>query len=173
MTNLEKLKVQKATLQAQIELQKTEMQATLREIRSDLEPANLLENTLMRVFKIKPNRAADGDGRTAGNFGSFAAPLFLLAEVFVRDPRLRFLVKWIAPFALGFLQKKGRSGGDSAAPPPRPTNFKKEFYARLRQSMATMRQGLKKVKTEPPPDATNAVEAPNLDDVSPTPQLEN
>lgn len=177
MTNLEKLKARKAELQTQIEREKTEMQATLREIRADLEPANLLENTLMRFFKIKPNRTAAGGGRTAmsaaGGFGGFAAPLFLLSEIFIRDPRLRFLLKWIAPFALGFLQKKGRSGSNSAAPTPRPTNFKKEFYARLRKSVAAMRQGLKNVKTESSPAATNVVEVQNLDDVSQTPQLEN
>lgn len=141
MNNLEKLHRRKAELAAQIEQQRSDLKKTMLEIREEIEPSKLLKKAVSGALGM----SSDKPGEDKGVLGRLPAPISFVLDLLVRDPRLSFLLKLVAPLALKYLPTIGSSAStpdtDEKTPDKPP---KVKFYGRLRQGVSALRGKLRK-----------------------------
>jgi hypothetical protein len=141
MDNLAKLQRRKAELAAQIEQQRSDLKNTMLEIREEIEPSKLLKKAVSGALGM----SADKLGEDKGVLGRLPAPISFVLDLLVRDPRLSFLIKLVAPLALKYLPSisSTTSAPDSEEKTPeKPVKVK--IYSRLRQGISALRGKLRK-----------------------------
>lgn len=141
MNNLEKLQRRKAELAAQIEQQRIELKQTMLEIREEIEPSKLLKKAVSGAF----SGSADKPGEDKGLLSRLPAPISFVLDLLIRDPRLSFLLKLVAPIALKYLPTLGSSTPEPAPEENLPQKTAKvNIYGRLRQGVSALRGKLRK-----------------------------
>ena len=146
MDSLSELQRRKAELREQVERQREGLKKSFSEAREGLEPGALLRKGLSNLFTSEKSKP--GGEKLTG-------PIAFLADLLLKDPRLAFLVKTVAPVAVGFFSKKTgeKKGGTEQAerqppaeePPARP--LKARALGQLRRGVGAFRGFLKKEKT--------------------------
>jgi hypothetical protein len=150
------LQRRKAELKAQMDREFAEIQETMKLVREDLKPVNVVKSTL-NAFLGRDNQAANANtdlvseeiGRRIGNF---QGPIRMITNVLVRDPKIAFLLKTVGPIILALAPKLAEKAGDAI--PDRS-----ELYSGLRRRIAGLRKRLSRKKTEAlPTETTDVVE---------------
>ncbi len=163
MDSLAELQRRKAELRAQAERQREGLKKSFSDARDGLEPGALLRRAVSGLFNSKKEGTAGADKLTG--------PVAFLADLLLKDPRLAFLVKTVAPVAVGFFSKKTGEKAQTAQkaapsekpeshenqpppteePPERP--FKARALGQLRRGVGALRGFLKdreKAAAQPP-----------------------
>lgn len=159
MKDLAELQQRKAALKAQIEQQQEGLKQTLLEIRSEVEPANLLKKAISGLFQPSKNKSnagnADASGRLTGTWA-------FLADLLIKDPRLALLVKVVAPYFWDLMPRKTPKTAPEnpeASIPDKP--IKAKIYGELRKNVATLRSRLNKKEKQvdnPAPSETESID---------------
>lgn len=145
MDNLADLQRRKAELKAQIEQQRNDLKQTFLEIRTEIEPANLLKKAVSGVFGFSKNKPGEEKSNLTGRL---PAPVTFLLDLLVRDSRLAFLLKLFAPVALKYLPKSEKPKERTSDKPP-PKSAKSKIYSQIRRSVSGLRSQLRKAETAP------------------------
>jgi hypothetical protein len=148
MYNLTELRQRKAALKVQIASQRSELKNTLHDIREAIEPSQLLKSAIAGLFSSKKRNHNNLNADAASQSPSTLA---FLADLFIRDRRLAFLVKLLAPLAVRLIPSL-RSGAIGDVP------VKAKLYGELREQVAQARQTLRKTtpETDTPQDSAPA-----------------
>ncbi|MBL7807400.1 MAG: hypothetical protein JNN28_06290 [Saprospiraceae bacterium] len=150
MSNLAKLQQRKAELAAKLELQRVEIKQTLLEVKTEVEPSNLLKKAVKGVF------SKGGEKGGSVNSGTLAQGVSFLLDLLVRDPRLSVVLKLVTPMALKLLPL----GAKQEENPEKVEKdlekaLKPNFYGKLRQGVSALRGKLKNKEEAPEPPLTN------------------
>lgn len=158
MNNLDKLQRRKAELAAQIEQQRLDLKNTFIEIRSEIEPANLLKKAVSGALGFSKNKP--GDPKT-GIFGRMPAPISFLVDVLVKDPKWAIGLKLLTPVVLKYWPNRDKSKVPVSEEKPVETpsvSYKTKVYGKLRNGISSLRAQLRKKEKppekplEPPPE---------------------
>ena len=141
--NLSELRQRKAELKARITAEQAEIRETWQTVRTDFEPSRLVGTVAKSLlgFSDKPGTAADQGalGMAAGLQG----PIKVATDLFVRDPRIALLLKFVAPLAVAYWPHIIRRA-------KKLTPTKTKMYGSLRKGVAGLRKQLKRKKSDTP-----------------------
>ena len=130
--NSARLQARKAELQQQLAVQRAELKEQWQTVRTKLEPAQLA-SSFVRSFLGLEKSGAENER------APFYQPLMLVADLFVREPRTRLLVKFAGPLLLEYWPKiKEKTKGLNPG--------KAEMYASLRRRVSGLRSQIRGVK---------------------------
>ncbi len=135
--NLAELQRRKAALKARMEQERTALKVTFQEFRQEIEPANLLKNAVKSTFGFGGKTPDEAD---SGLLGRLPGPLRLVADLFIRDPRAAFVIKFVAPTALKFLPQ---------ILPDKEQLKQLKPWQQLRKGVSSLRNRLRKNKDKP------------------------
>jgi hypothetical protein len=148
MNNLAILQARKAEMAAKLALQKEEIKQTLLEVKSALEPANLLKQAVKGAFSNSGERSGSG---------ALSKGISILLDLLVKDPRLSVILKLVTPVALKYLPLGGaKEETPEAVEKELEKALKPNFYGRLRQGVTTLRTKLKHKEETPQPTLTES-----------------
>jgi hypothetical protein len=122
------LQRRKAELKAQIEQQQHDLRHTLLELRTELEPANLLKKALLGA----------SNGQT-GAQPALPAPLAFIADALGKDSKWGVLIKLLAPLVMRWVirrEKKDSTIATVETPPEK--SGKAKLYGRLRGQVSVL-----------------------------------
>lgn len=139
MDELIELRRRKAALKAKLEQQQKDLKATFGEIRDEVEPTNLLKKAVSGAFGLSKTK----DGET----GKLTEPLAFLTDLLIKDPRLAFLIKTVAPMAMNFLPKKAAEKSkdfDKKEEGQTEKPIKTRILGQIRRGVSALRTQLKK-----------------------------
>lgn len=154
----EELQRRKAKLKAQIDREFAEMQETMKLVREDLRPINVVKNA-MNSFLGRDHQSANPNtdlisediGKRIGNI---QGPIRMITNVLVRDPKIAFLLKTVGPVILALAPKLAEKAGDALP-------NRSEVYSGLQRRIAALRKRLRRKKrTETPAESTEINDAP-------------
>ncbi|MEI6409233.1 MAG: hypothetical protein WCR52_07625 [Bacteroidota bacterium] len=152
------LQRRKAELKAQMDREFVEIQETMKLVREDLKPINVVKaalNSFLGRDNHQANANTDMISEEIGKrIGRFQGPIRIVTNVLVRDPKIAFMLKTVGPIILAMGPKLAEKAGDAL---PR----RSEVYGNLRQRIAGLRKRLRRTKTKNLPAAT-----PEINDVS-------
>ena len=142
MNSLTELRRRKAEVKAKMALQRSELKATMLEIRTEIEPANLLKKAVGGFFGAAKPKENTPESAVLGRIPPF---ITFLTDLLVKDPKIAMLVKLLAPMAIKFFPTlvAGKSAKNDAAVEgelPKKSNV----YGSLRRSVTTLRKRLQK-----------------------------
>lgn len=137
--NLEQLRQRKAALKTRMDVERTELMATYQALRAEMEPAKLVTNVARSLLGIK-EKATDKTSGITDFATRFSGPMKVVADLLVREPRIRLLVKYIAPLIITYLPQVARKARDI-------TPEKAEIYGFLRQGVTGLRKKFHKKRT--------------------------
>jgi hypothetical protein len=150
MDNLSELQRRKAELKGRLEQQRIELKKTFLEVREEIEPSTLLKKAVGGLFGSFKNKEK---GDQSGILDQLPAPVAFIADLFIKDPKWRLLIKLIAPTAIKLFPKlaPGKIAA-STDDPNAETPVKAKIYGNLRQSIVALRGRLRKKSKEPVPE---------------------
>lgn len=160
MNNLDKLQRRKAELAAQIEQQRLDLKNTFIEIRTEIEPANLLKKAVSGALGFSKNKPYDSK---TSIFGRMPAPISFLVDVLVKDPKWALGLKLLTPVVLKYWPNRDKSKVPVLAEKPLETpsvSVKTKVYGKLRSGISSLRAQLR--KTEKPPEKPIETAAENI-----------
>lgn len=146
MDNQAKLQQRKAALQAKIALQQAEIKKTLLELRDEIEPSKLLKKAVGGALGFGPAKPGE---EKPGIFDRLPAPVSMLLDLMIRDPRWSFLVKILAPFALRYLPGKDKKTAPEQPELEAENPPKTNIYGRLRKGVSSLRDQLRRKEKTP------------------------
>jgi hypothetical protein len=100
MDNLSEIALRKAQLKAKMEQQRLDLKETFLEIKEEIEPANLLKKAVSGALGFKPKN------ENSSLLDSLPRPIGILADIFIKDPKISLLTKIVAPLAMQYLPKR-------------------------------------------------------------------
>lgn len=136
VNNLDRLQERKAELRARLEAERAELLARYQTLRTDLEPGKL-------AASVAKSFLGEGKENEQNAFSSLQGPLKVAADLFIREPRVRFLVKYVAPFLMAYLPKVVSKAKEL-------TPEKAEIYGFFRKGVTNLREQLRRKKKEEP-----------------------
>lgn len=145
------IQAKKAALSAKIEQQRREIKQTLLDIRSEIEPLNLLKNAVSSMLP------AASDSSKSLPSGALRKGVPFVLDLLIRDPRVSLLAKSVIPFALRYWSKrkeaapkKALDAAEEETPDTSEENEpRRQVIGRLREGVSSLRKKLKKPKIEP------------------------
>ena len=102
MDNITDFARRKAELKAKMEQERLAIKDTFHEIREEIEPANLLKKAVSGVLGFNQQ---DKNEQTS-LLPPLPRSLGILADLFIKDPKLSLLAKIVAPLAIKYLPKR-------------------------------------------------------------------
>jgi hypothetical protein len=102
MNNINDISLRKAELLAKMEQQILDIEVTFLEIKEEMEPANLLKKAVSGAlgFNQQDNSAQKS------LLSRVPRSLGILADLFIKDPKISLLAKIITPLAMQYLPKR-------------------------------------------------------------------
>lgn len=141
--NLDELRQRKAIVKARLDAEQAELQATWKEIRSDLQPRKLMAN-----FAESLLGASDSSGKT-GFASNLQGPLRLAADLLIGNARTRLFLKIATPLVLTYLPRLTQKARGISL-----NKSKAKIYSTLRKGVSGLRSQLKRKKS----DISNGIE---------------
>lgn len=135
--NLDQLRQRKVMLKAKMEAERTELIAGYHALRSEFEPAKLATN-VARSFLGMGDKDVAGGGEK-GFTSNLSGPLQVAADIFIREPRLRLLFKFVMPLLATYLPQLARKAKNI-------TPEKAEVYGYLRKRVSGLRKKFRRKK---------------------------
>ncbi len=136
--NAAELRRRIAALKTRIAGERTELRASVQEIRDNFKPAAIARQVVGTLLGTDRPSEAVKNGLTGL---AWQLPIRLLTNVLVRDPRAAFLLKNVAPVAIHFAPKIWKS-----ARPSLPTRIK--MYGMLRKRVTRLRTRFREVEED-------------------------
>ncbi|MEO6039612.1 MAG: hypothetical protein ABIQ93_14455 [Saprospiraceae bacterium] len=136
--NLAELRRRKAALKERLEMERSELQATVKELRENLTPATIARQVVGSFFQ-GDQPAGEGKKGLAGV--NWQGPLRLATSLLVRDPRASFLLYNVTPFVLRTAPKIWRKASDAL-----PTREK--VFGNLRLRVRRLRARFREIQDE-------------------------
>ena len=137
--NLEQLRQRKAALKAKLDAEQADLLAGYQVLRTELDPTKLLTNVARSLLGMSETGAAKASGEP-GLSSRFSGPLQVVADLLIREPRMRFLFKYIAPLLISYLPQRVRRAKEI-------TPEKAEVYGFMRRSVSGLRKQFHRKKT--------------------------
>lgn len=134
--SLIQLRQRKAALKAKITTEETEIKAIWQDVRSDLEPGELVGQAIKSAMGFGRKKESPTDEAAMGIANRLTGPLRLVTDVLVRDPRLALLLKLATPLSVAYLPKLARKAKESL-----PSKY--NVLGLLRKGVAGLRKQLK------------------------------
>lgn len=154
MDSLIELQRRKAELQVKIEQQRTDLKETFSEIREEIEPAELLKKAVLKALGFSRDKPHDPQ---KGFLGQLPPALSFIADLFIKDPKWTFVLKWLAPKALKLLNRPKKQAPlpevelapdelmvDILQEPEPGVPVKSKIYGGLRRGVSSLRSSLRK-----------------------------
>lgn len=135
--SLAELRERKAALQLQMDSEKGELQTIWQEVRSDLQPGEIVGSAIKSMLGISAHSENSSDQAAMGLAKRLNGPLRFAADMLVRDPRVAMLLKVVTPLTVAYLPSIARKAKSI-------TPGKKEMFGFLRRGVAGLRKRLKK-----------------------------
>lgn len=143
--NQAELQRRKAELKAQMHREFTEIQETMKLVREDLRPVNVVKsavNSFLGRDKQSANTNTDLISGDIGNrINNFQGPIRMITNVLVRDPKIAFLLKTVGPVILALAPKLAEKAGEALP-------HRSEIFSGLRRRVAGLRKRLRRKKKE-------------------------
>lgn len=147
MDSLAQLQRRKAALSAKMERQRSDLKQTLVQLRKEIEPSKLLGKAISGALGFSGKDSIAG---SLGKSGQLPAPIAFVLDLFVRDPKWAFLLKWVAPLLLRFWPKSSAASlPEAERPASKP--LKAKFYGQLRRGVSALRGQIRKPDALPAP----------------------
>lgn len=153
--NQAELQRRKAELRARMDREFAEIQETMKLVREDFRPANVLKSAVNSLWKPKGGDSETGliTEAVGERIAGLRGPVRLLTSLLVRDPRIALILKAVGPVILGMAPKLVERAGEKI---PR----RKSVYGALRRRVAALRAKMHAQNTEPqadtPPESPEA-----------------
>jgi hypothetical protein len=138
LRNLQELQRRKAELKAQINQEQAELQETVRLIKDELTPANIVRKAITSLWK-KDDKNAPSAG--SGGESGMNLPVQLLVDLLIGNPRIAAVVKQFAPMLIAAVPRLVRKAGDALPD-------KDKVYGNVRNRISGWRSRLRKRKTK-------------------------
>jgi len=145
MDNISQLQHRKAALAAQIEQQRADLKQTFREIREEIEPANLLKKAVSGALGFSPKKPGEPD---SGILGRLSTPISFLVGMIVKDPKWALGLKLLTPVVLKFWRRPEMKQGHELGGKATGVSVKTKIYGKLRSGVSSLRAKLRKPKKE-------------------------
>jgi len=100
--NLSELRQRKAELKARITAEQAEIRETWQTVRTDFEPSRLVGTMAKSLLGISDKPATTADQTALSMASDLQGPLKIATSLFVRDPRIALLLKFVAPLAVAY-----------------------------------------------------------------------
>jgi len=139
--NLSELRQRKAELKARIAAEQTEIRDTWQTVRTDFEPSQLIGTVAKSLLGISGKPATAADQTALSMASDLQGPLKIATSLFVRDPRIALLLKFVAPLAVAYWPHIIRRA-------QKLTPTKTKMYGSLRKGVAGLRKQLKRKKSD-------------------------
>ncbi len=136
--NATKLRRRIVELKARINVERSELQATMHELRDQLTPGTIARQVIGSF--LTPDRPANALKDELTGL-AWQLPLRLLTNVLVRDPRAAFLIKNVAPVAIHYAPQIWEKA--SASLPARA-----QVYSMLRKRVIKLRARFREVEED-------------------------
>lgn len=136
--NLDELRQRKAIVKARLDAEQAELQATWKEIRSDLQPRKLMAN-----FAESLLGASESSGKS-GFASNLQGPLRLAADLLIGNARTRLFLKIATPLVLTYLPRLTQKARGISL-----NKSKAKIYSALRKGVSGLRSQLKRKKSVP------------------------
>ncbi|GAB4498039.1 MAG: hypothetical protein OHK0019_32740 [Saprospiraceae bacterium] len=143
VNNLDELRQRKAIVKARLDAEQAELQATWKEIRSDLQPRKLMAN-----FAESLLGAYASSGKT-GFASNLQGPFRLAADLLIGNARTRLFLKIATPLVLTYLPRLTQKARGISL-----NKSKAKIYSTLRKGVSGLRSQLKRKKS----DTSNGIE---------------
>lgn len=127
--NLKELQRRKEALKGQIEQEKGELQETVRRIKDELTPANMIRKAVTTFLNPPATDAPDGPPQPGQKL---VAPVQMLVDLLVRNRVAAGLLRQLAPAAIQAIPKLAQKAGDALPD-------KAVVYENLRKRVAKLR----------------------------------
>jgi hypothetical protein len=134
--SLEELRQRRAKVKAKIDLQKTELEVTVKELRRELRPARLVRNIVADIFK--PDTPSASDNGKSGFASNIKFPLQLATDLLSRDPRIGFALRIVTPLVVKYLPELANLAGKARNALP----GRAELLSALRNNVSKFRKKL-------------------------------
>ena len=141
MDKTTQLQRRKAALEAQNEQQRADVKETFREIREEIEPANLLKKAVGGALGLSPRKPGEPHPSILRHL---PAPVSFLVDILVRDPKWALGLKLLTPVVLKFWQRPEKKQGDVLGKKLPSTSIKTKVYGKLRSGISNLRAKLRK-----------------------------
>jgi len=145
MDKTSQLQRRKAALEAQIEQQRADLKDTFREIREEIEPANLLKKAVSGALGFSKNKPGDPESSILRRL---PAPVSFLVDILVKDPKWALGLKLLTPVVLKFWRRPEKKQEDVLGGKSPSTSIKSKVYSKLRSGISSLRAKLRKPDPE-------------------------
>lgn len=142
--NLRELRQRKAELKARLVAEQAGIRETWQTVRTDFEPSRLVGTVAKSLLGISDKSATATDQSALGMAAGLQGPLKMATDLFVRDPRIALLLKFVAPLAVAYWPHIIRKA-------KKITPTKAGMYGSLRKGVAGLRKQIRRKKSDTPP----------------------
>jgi hypothetical protein len=146
--NLQELQRRKTELKAQIEREQAELQETVRQIKDELTPANIVRKAITSLWKKDDTSSPATSGNLpGGGDAGMSVPVQLLVDLLIGNPRIATLVKQFAPVLIAAVPRLVRKAGDAMPD-------KAKVYGTMSKGIHSLRNRLRRKRNKALPEKT-------------------